>query len=68
MHGRGWPTVMLRDEAELLLLLLDAPEGEYLLEARGELRLLLRISEGEPGDAALEPAEAWAFKLEPVPA
>jgi hypothetical protein len=54
---------MLRNETELLLLLLEAPEGEYLIEERGELRLLLRISEGEPSDTALEPAEAWAFKL-----
>jgi hypothetical protein len=58
---------VIEDMDELLCLLLGEPPGEYLVEERGERRLLWRISEGEPGEDALAPSEAWAFKLpEPV--
>jgi hypothetical protein len=40
-------------------LLADAPLGDYLIEYRGQLRIVWRISEGEPPDGALEPADAW---------
>jgi hypothetical protein len=43
------------------------PLGAFLVEHRGTLRVLWRISEGEPHDGALEPASAaWlagAMKL-----
>jgi hypothetical protein len=42
-------------------LLADAPLGDYLLEQRDHIRLLWRLTEGEPPDGALEPAEAWAL-------
>jgi hypothetical protein len=40
-------------------LLLGEPMGEYLLELRPGWRIVWRISEGEPPDGALEPAETW---------
>lgn len=48
--------------AELLSLLIDAPEGEYLAELREGVHVLWRISEGEPQDGAMDPALAWALK------
>jgi hypothetical protein len=41
---------------DLANLLHDTPFGQYLLEVREGLRLLWRISDGEPDDAAIEPA------------
>jgi hypothetical protein len=51
---------------DLDVLLMDAPLGNYLVEKRGSVRLLWRLSEGEPADVALEPAEAWALPPLPV--
>jgi hypothetical protein len=48
--------------------LADAPIGEYLIEQVGNQRRLWRISEGEPPDGALEPAEAWRLDREVVEA
>jgi hypothetical protein len=42
-------------------LLDDVPIGQYLVEHRGLWRILWRISEGEPPDGALEPADDWAL-------
>jgi hypothetical protein len=46
---------------ELLELLEDAPLGHYLVERRGPRRILWRLTEGEPPDGALEPADDWAL-------
>jgi hypothetical protein len=37
------------------------PLGEYLLTQEPGQQLLWRISEGEPPDGALEPAEGWTL-------
>jgi hypothetical protein len=50
------------------VLLADAPIGEYLIEQVGDQRRLWRLSEGEPPDGALEPAEAWRLDREVVEA
>jgi hypothetical protein len=42
-------------------LLATAPLGEYLLTRKSGQQLLWRISEGEPPDGALEPAESWTL-------
>jgi hypothetical protein len=40
----------------LILLTEDDPTGTYLLEENDGLRILWRVSEGEPEDGALVPA------------
>jgi hypothetical protein len=42
-------------------LLEDAPLGQYLAERRGIWLILWRLSEGEPPDGAIEPADDWAL-------
>jgi hypothetical protein len=56
-HRRGCVRGTMSDLASVLLV--DAPLGEYLIEQVGNQRRLWRISEGEPPDGALEPADAW---------
>jgi hypothetical protein len=46
---------------DLLELLEDAPLGQYLLERIGLRFILWRLSDGEPPDGALEPAEDWVL-------
>jgi hypothetical protein len=46
---------------DLLELLEDVPLGYYLVERNGLRLVLWRLSEGEPPDGALEPAEDWAL-------
>jgi hypothetical protein len=43
------------------VLLVELPLGEYLLTRDSGRQLLWRISEGEPPDGALEPAESWTL-------
>jgi hypothetical protein len=52
---------MFQLDEDLEPLLADAPSGDYLLEQRGCVRLLWRITEGEPPDGALEPAPCWSL-------
>jgi hypothetical protein len=47
----------------LILLAEDNPTGTYLLEEVGGQRVLWRLSEGEPEDAALVPAALWPLLL-----
>jgi hypothetical protein len=49
----------LWDEATELLE--NEPMGQYLLEQTGFRRVLWQLSEGEPPDGALEPAEHWTL-------
>jgi hypothetical protein len=44
---------------DLLALLENVPLGQYLVERRDQQLLLWRLSDGEPPDGALEPADAW---------
>jgi hypothetical protein len=44
-------------------ILASVPVGIYLVEQRGDARLLWRISEGEPSDEALAPAALWPMLL-----
>jgi hypothetical protein len=46
---------MFRSLPDPAVLLADAPLGEYLLDQSGEHRTLWRISEGGPGEDALDP-------------
>lgn len=43
----------------------DIPAGIYLLEQRDDSVVLLRLSEGEPDDAAYDPAALWPLLLPP---
>jgi hypothetical protein len=54
-----------RDSTELLR---DAPLGEYLLELREGPRLLWRLSDGEPGEDALDPSVLMMLEPEPIAA
>ena len=47
------------DDMLLDLLTDDLPCGQFLVEDQGEVRMLWRISEGEPVDSALDPARGW---------
>jgi hypothetical protein len=49
------------------LLLPSDPSGDYLISEADDIRLLLRISEGEPEDGAMDPAPFWWLRL-PEPA
>jgi hypothetical protein len=48
---------------DLLVLLCNVPLGEYLVEQDDSrrMRVLWRLSPGEPPDGALDPAPAWAL-------
>jgi hypothetical protein len=57
---------MLELDAEALLL--TEPIGLYLVEQRGAWLVLWRISEGSPGDEAIEPGEMGTFEPARAPA
>jgi hypothetical protein len=52
---------MAVSDSDVVVLLEGVPCGDYLLECRDGWRILWRLTDGEPPDGALEPAEAWAL-------
>ena len=46
---------------DLVELLEGVPIGEYLVQQDDTRRILWRLTDGEPPDGALEPAEDWAM-------
>jgi hypothetical protein len=53
---------MLESRLESRVKLLEGvPIGQYLVELSGNWLVLWRLTDGEPPDGALEPAEDWAL-------
>jgi hypothetical protein len=49
---------------DLVELLEGVPIGEYLVQQDDTRRILWRLTDGEPPDGALEPAEDWAIRYD----
>ena len=67
-YETGYPICHGVKTTELMALILlaeDDPTGTYLLEESDGLRILWRLSEGEPEDEALAPVALWPLLLPP---